>query len=234
MKRLLATVRLDFRLQFRNGFYYASAFVAVIFITMLRLLPAVDMRRLWPALILQNLLINTYYFMSGLVMLEKGEGTLEVQVVTPLRRGEYLLSKALTLATLSLVETLAIVVLVQGIAFNWLALVAGILVMTSLYTFYGFITVARYNSINEFLLPSVLWTMGLSLPLIHHFGLWQSWLFYLHPLQAPLLLMRAAFEPVTGWQIAYGLIAGLLWVGVVYALSLRTFRRFILAKGRAR
>jgi fluoroquinolone transport system permease protein len=233
MKRLLATIKLDLRLQFRNGFYYASLFMAVVLVTIFSLLPAADMRRTWPAMILFNLVINSYYFMSGLVMLEKGEGTLEVQVVTPLRREEYLLSKMLTLAALSIVETLLIVVVMQGIGFNWIALIVGILVMTAIYSGFGFIAVARYDSINEFLMPSMLWVIGFSLPLIDYFGLWRSWIFYLHPLQAPLLLLRAAFEPVAGWQIAYGLIAGAAWGGVTYLLSLRAFNRFVLMKARA-
>ena len=35
MTRLLSTLLWDARLQFRNGFYYASAFVAVVFIVLL-------------------------------------------------------------------------------------------------------------------------------------------------------------------------------------------------------
>ena len=32
MKRLLATLRTDVRLQFRNGFYYATAFVVALWV----------------------------------------------------------------------------------------------------------------------------------------------------------------------------------------------------------
>ena len=83
--RLLRTIVIDVRLQFRNGFYYASAFVAVVLVLFLSQLRAVDLGPWWPAIILENLVINAFYFMAGLVLLEKGEGTLEALVVTPLR-----------------------------------------------------------------------------------------------------------------------------------------------------
>ena len=92
MKRLASSLWLDFRLQFRNGFYYAAAFVTVVAIVILRQFPNLDFKWLLPALLLNNLLIGTFYFFGALVLLEKKEGTLEAQIVTPIRSWEYLLS----------------------------------------------------------------------------------------------------------------------------------------------
>ncbi len=230
MSRLLATARWDIQLQFRNGFYYVSAFVAVVFIIMLRQLSDVDWARWWPAIILENLVINAFYFMAGLVLLEKGEGTLEAQIVTPLRPGEYLASKVLTLGLLALLETLVVVVVVSGFGFNGLWLALGIAGLIALYALYGFVVVARYDSIGEFILPSALWTMGFSIPLLYSFDLWRHPVLFLHPLQAPLVLMQAAFEAVPAWQIAYGLLYAALWVGIAYAVSRRAFHRFVVTK----
>lgn len=230
MTRLLATVRYDMRLQFRNGFYYASAFVAVFFIILLRQLPAVDWANWWPPLILGNLVINAFYFTAGMVLLEKGEGTLEAQVVTPLRPGEYLLAKVLSLGLLSLLETLLLVVAVSGPRFNWLWLLLGVLLLIGLYTLYGFVVVARYDTITDFILPSAAWVIGLSLPLLYYFDLWRSWILFLHPLQAPLVLMQAAFTAVPGWQLFYGVLYSLLWLGVAYGVARRAFHRFVISK----
>jgi fluoroquinolone transport system permease protein len=87
MKRLLATVRCDAQLQLRNGFYYATAFVVLIWSLVLLRLPDLDFGWLLPALVAGNLLLNTFYFVGGLVLLEKDEGTLEARTVTPLRTG---------------------------------------------------------------------------------------------------------------------------------------------------
>ena len=113
----------------------------------------------WPVIILENLVINTFYFMAGLVLLEKGEGTMEAQVVTPLRPWEFMAAKVLSLGLLSLLESLLVVVVVSGVGFNWILLVLGILMLVGIYALYGFFVVSRYDSIGEFILPSVVWTM---------------------------------------------------------------------------
>lgn len=234
MKRILATLRSDIRLQFRNGFYYVSGFVAVLIVITLKQFGEVNWLVWWPAIILENLVINGFFFMAGLVLLEKNEGTLEAQIVSPLRPWEYLLSKALSLGLLSLVETLVVVALVSGVGFNWALLALGVLTLTLMYALYGFIVVARYHSISEFLMPSAVWTMGFSLPLLYYFGLWRSWVMYLHPLQAPVVLMQAAFQRVEAWQLAYGLAYSALWVVVGVFASQRAFHRFVVQKRGAR
>jgi fluoroquinolone transport system permease protein len=230
MRRLLAALAGDARLQYRNGFYAAAAFVAVVLVVLLRWLPPETLRLLLPALVLANMQVNTFYFVAGLVLLEKAEGSLEALVVTPLRPGEYLASKVLTLALLSLVEALAIVVASYGVGFNPWPFAAGIALTAALYCLYGFVVVVRYDSINEFLFPSMLYTAILSLPLLDYFGLWEGWLVYLHPVQAPLVLLEAAFRPVPAREVAYGLLYGTLWVVPMAAWGLRTFGRFVVAR----
>jgi fluoroquinolone transport system permease protein len=229
VNRLLATILLDFRLQFRNGFYYASLFVAVVLIIMLRRLPPVDWARWWPAILLENLIVNGFYFMAGLVLLEKAEGTLEAQVVAPLRSREYLAAKVVTLALLSWLEASLIVVAITGFAFNWLLLAVALLFLIAIYALYGFFVIVRYDSISEFILPSVLWTLGFSVPLLYLFDLWPSWLVFLHPLQGPVLLMRAAFERIPPWQVGFALVYTSLWVWIAYIFSRRAFHRFVIA-----
>ena len=198
--RLLATVQLDARLQLRNGFYYAVAFVLACWFAVLTQLPVVDWGFFLPALILGNLSMVSFYFIAGLVLLEKSEGTLHAQVVTPLGAREYLTSKIATLAALSLVEHLVIVGWTYGPDVDPVALVGGVVLASVLYSLCGFISVARYDSINEYLFPSVFYVAALQLPLLHYLGIWDGWLMYLHPMRASLVLIRAAFEPIAAWE----------------------------------
>jgi fluoroquinolone transport system permease protein len=230
MNRLLSMARWDVSLQYRNGFYFVSAFVAVFFIILLRQFPSVDWSYWWPAIITGNLAINSFYFMAAIVLLEKGEGTLEAQVITPLRPWEILTSKVLTLGLLSLFETLLIIVLVQGVNFNWFLLVSGIVFYIAMLSLYGFFVVARYDSISEFLLPSVLWTMGFSLPLLYYFDIWRNPIMFLHPLQAILILIQSSFASVPTWQIVYGISYSILWTVIAMFASLRAFHKFVVVK----
>lgn len=230
MNRLLSTMRWDIQLQFRNGFYYASLFVIIIGTGILLQFPNADLAFLLPAIIFGNLTINTFYFVSGLVLLEKREGTLEGLVVTPLRRGEYLIAKVITLLLLSVIESFIIILLLFGWRFNWLYFLFGLAFLGAMYTLVGFVAVSRYDSINEFLMPSFLITTLFSIPLLDYFGLVESWLIYLHPMQAPLSLMKAAFISVPTWEIIYGLLYGAVGSLLTYLWAQRAFYQFVILK----
>jgi fluoroquinolone transport system permease protein len=230
MKRLLAAIRWDFRLQYRQGFYYAAIFVAVFMVLILLQLPDESLPIIMPVVILGNMTVNTYYFMAGLVLLEKDDGVLEALVVSPLLQREYLWSKLLTLTILTLLENVLIILLVYGFNFNWLYLLAGIFLTAFFNCLYGFIIVARYDSINNFILPSVLWTMVLSIPILDYLGIWVMPLMYLHPVQAMLTLLKGAFQPIELWEAIYGVLYSTLWIGILFTLAKRAFDRFIILK----
>jgi len=98
----------------------------------------------------------------------------------------------------------------------------------------GLVVIVRYDSVNEYLMPSAFYTAILMLPLLDYFHVWPSKLFYLHPMQAPLVIMQAAFRPVAGWQLLYGGLYSLLWMGLAFAISRRAFARFIVTHAGAR
>lgn len=234
MKRLFGTIALDARVQFRNGFYFAAAFVVAFVAILLTQAPRMDWGFLMPALVQNNLLLSTFYFMSGLVLLEKGQGTLEAQIVTPLRVREYLAAKLVTLGALAFVENLIILIVAQGIHFHLVWWFIGSFAASALYCLLGFITVARYDSINEFLLPSVVVTLALALPLLDYFGIVTSPLFYLHPVQALLVLLRASFTQMETWQLVYALAYSAVWLAFLFWWSARAFRQFVILKAGVR
>jgi fluoroquinolone transport system permease protein len=231
MNRLAATLVCDIQLQIRNGFYYAAGFVALINILILAQLPSEALAHWMPLLILSNLLINTFYFVAGQVLLEKGEGTLHAQVVTPLKNSEYLASKVLSLTLLSLLENLLIVLVGYGTEFNPVLLVSGMIGAAAMYTLCGFVAVSKYSSINEYLFPSFLYTLAFIPPFFPYGGFEGGWFLYLHPLQAPLILVQGAFTGMERGELVYGAFASLVWVIGFFVLGRRVFVRFIVTEG---
>lgn len=228
MTRLLSTLRLDIVTQFRNGFYYVSAFVVIVVIMLLsQLRGPLELSLLIPGLVFFNLLITTFYFVGGLVLLEKQEGSLFGLAVTPLRRSEYLLAKIASLTLLASIETTLCIVIVFGVVPPFF----GMILLSGLYTLCGFLAIARYDSINEFLLPSVLIVSVLMLPLVDFFGVWHSPIVYLHPLQPALVLMRSAYTLTPSAEIAYGVLGSLFWYGLLFVWARRVFDRVIVGKG---
>lgn len=229
MKRLTATIFRDIRLQVRNGFYYAAAFVGAFWaLALSRIAP--EFLTFWmPALVLSNLLINTFYFMAGAVLLEKAEGTLMAQSVTPLRSWEYLLSKVITLTLLSVAESSVIVIVGYGTGFSAAAFLSGVISSAVIFELTGFLLVIRYGSINEFLFPSFLFTLLFAPPFLSYFGLLESAIIYLHPLQGPLLLTQAAFGEITGRQSLYALSYSIVAIASALLLSQRALKNFVIA-----
>jgi fluoroquinolone transport system permease protein len=226
VSRLISRAVWDCRLQFRNGFYYAAIVVALLLVGLLVSVPQPQLLWVLPAALLGNLVTNGFYFMAGIVLLEKAEHSLDAQLVTPLRAWEFLLGRVASLCLLSLVESAAIVALVHEGPVNWAALVLGVVMMTSLLACFGLLLVARYESINQFLFPSMLASTLLTLPLLDLLGIWPSVAWYLHPLQAPLELIGGGFEPRSSAQLAAAVAVGVAWTSVAFAACARGFHRF--------
>jgi fluoroquinolone transport system permease protein len=223
---------LDIRLQWRNGFYYATLIVLVLWAVLSTLLTLPRLDWLLPGLLLGNLLVNTFYFLGGLILLEKGEQTLAAQIVTPLQIRDYLGSKLLTLTGLALLENIVLTAVVAGLHFNGLFLTAGLALAALLFCLAGFLVVIRYDAINEYLLPSMLYTSLLLLPLFSYFASWDHWLLWLHPMQGPLLLLQAAWQMVPVGQLLWAVGHSLLWIGGLYWLAERAFHRFVVETPR--
>lgn len=229
MRRLLASIRCDVRLQLRNGFYHAAGFVVAVWALLLYGARGLAWGAVLPALVMGNLVMSTFYFMGGLVLLERGERSLEARVTTPLRTGEYLASKVLTLTALAVVENLLLSLVLAGTGVRILPLVAGSALAAALFSLAGFVAVVRYRSINEYLLPSVAYSSALLLPLFAYFGVGASPLMYLHPLQAPLVLLQAAFRPVSAGEMGYGVLYAAAWIALFFHAARGAFRRFVVA-----
>jgi fluoroquinolone transport system permease protein len=224
MTRLAATLGTDVRVQFRNGFYLATAFVVACSVVLLRWLPPEVAALLLPVVVLENIVVNTFYFVSALLLLERGDGTFAAQSVTPLRADEYLASKVLTLTALSLVESLLIAAAVAGLDGRLVVMSIGIALASVLFCLSGVALIVHYESINEFIMPSVLYTAVLSLPMLGYFGVGAQEWYLPHPIQGPLELMRLQ-TPSTPGGLAYAIGCPLLWIVPVSLWSRRAVRR---------
>ncbi len=225
MGRLAHTLRWDITLQVRNGFYAVTTLVLLMWAALLIPLPALDTAWLLPPLILSNLVVGSFYFVGAIVLLERAEGSLLARAVTPLRGGEYLMARIISLSLLALLENVGIAILFQGTGFAPLPLAGGIVLGTALFCLAGLITVAPYGSLNAYLLPSAAVCGVLALPTITALTRWEHPLLYLHPLAPAMLLLRGAFRPLAAWELAYCLGASALWCLALGHFALRACRK---------
>ncbi len=230
MSRWLTALAWDFRLQWRYGFFLVGAIVAATAVGVLLPFPvAAETYSFWlPVFVLGNLTVTTFYFVAGLVMFEKGEGTLEALVVTPLRVEEYLLSKVATLSILAGSETALIIAIVHPGPLHWAPLLAGLGLMSAFYTLIGFLAVIRYDSITDFLMPSVLIVIVVQLPLVDYAGLWQSPVFALWPTRGLLHVVASAGTDVSIGRVTFGAVYAVGWVVALFMMARAAFGRFVV------
>jgi len=223
--RLAAALSNDVRLQLRYGLYSVSVLMVVIWGGLILPLRGVlATPALLPALVLVNLIVTSFYFMAALVLFEKGEGVLAALVVTPMRSGEYLVSKALSLTVLATAETLLIAAVLFRQDVQWLRIIVGSLLLGFLYACAGFVMVVRYASINQFLMPSSVAVTLLLLPLLSHFGFVAEWV-------AEWLMAIHPAEPAMRWMRGGGVFAlggALFWCAAGLLLARRELQRFVV------
>lgn len=227
MTRFLTAVRFDLVLQARHGFYAASVFLVLMMSGLLTMIPVAarsNAALLVPALFVVNLPITTLFFVAGLVLLERDEGTLNALGVTPWSAGQYLGVRVLTLTSLAVIETM----LVAWVAFDvgaggWL--VVGAAALGVFYTACGAGFSARYSSVNELILPASVFVTCLLLPLITHFGLLSHPIVLAHPVEPALTLMRAGYTAPSPWELAYGAGGSAAWAAAAWRWGTRSVSR---------
>jgi len=230
MTRLFRSIRGDIFLQVKYGFYLVYAIITLVYIIFLQQLPDKILGTVLPIIIFSDPGVLGFYFISGLVLLEKGEGVLEFLIATPLRTKEYLISKLISLTILSVATSLIIVIFAYGLEINFPLFVLGIVLTSFFFILIGFVAVSKFPTINQYMLSSIIYTTILCLPFLDYFELYKSKLFYLFPTQASLLLISGAFSEIKLWQISYSVLYLILSIYLVYKWAYVSFNKFIILK----
>lgn len=228
MKQLLSTIHCDFLIQTKNGFYTATIFVLIFVIIGLNYLPEVKWGWLLPIVILLYINMTAYYFIAAQVLLEKDEGVSIIRAVMPFLPLHYFTSKVITLGFLAVLESAVLTIVLYGFNFNWLLFIVGIKFASAFYALVGYISVARFNSLEEYLLPSVMYGAFASLPLITGLARFESPLLLMHPMQAILVVLRSAFSPVEASLLVYGIIYSIISIVVLCYFCIGLYKNMVI------
>ncbi|QTL97453.1 hypothetical protein GM661_05380 [Iocasia frigidifontis] len=231
MRRLWANIKGDIILQIKYGFYGVYVVLILFYIFILKFLSIKLSTFLLPLIIFSDPALLGFYFIGGLILLEKDENTLDYLLVTPLRIREYLISKMVSLTVLALLASVIIVIFSYGTIFNCLLLLSGIVLTSFFYVLIGFVAVARFNTVNDYIFSSVLYMILLNYPLFEYLGLYKSYLSYFSPAKASLLLIVGAFTGVEVWQLIYAIAYLIVAIIIVYHFAYKSFYRFFVLKG---
>ncbi|MEM7032824.1 MAG: ABC transporter permease [Chloroflexota bacterium] len=239
MTRLQSALITDFVVQVKNKLYIIGIAVAILVALALSQLANPSVLSIWvPSLMLLAVGSTTLLYVSGMVIFEKDEGTLNAIIVSPLRPSEYLWSKIITLTLLATVESIVMIggtMLIFSLSFNltWPnipILLLGIIAIGMIYTLIGIILVVRFDTITDFLIPMAALAVPLQIPVLYFLGVIDSPVLLLIPTSAPTILMQGAYTAIPNWHWIYGIGYSALMIIGLTIWAYRAFDTHIVRK----
>lgn len=229
MNRFGASLWTQIVYQHRNGFYVASLVTIALFVALLAGLPETfdqaTRRVVFGVFTVFAVQITTFFFVGGILLLERGEGVLSALAVSPLEASEFVMARTVTLAALATAEASIVVLALARVEVSVALFVAGTGALSLLLTFAGVVFFSRYGTLNEALAPSVLATIVLSAPALGF--AWASPVWNLHPTYAAMQLVGAAFGMAQFGVLEIFSLVG--WSGVAFWAARHAAERLLAA-----
>lgn len=217
MKRLISSIKYDILFQYRQGFYLAYGFVTLFYLILLKILPINIANLILPFILFTDVSVLGFFFVGGIILLEKQQNSLDALMVTPLTVFEYLMSK---FVSLSIIATLTTVILFLSISKNVSFLPALLMIVWTnmfFYTFLGIGLVSKVKSVNDYFVLAVPAGLILFLPMLTYFDIIKFPIFYLLPTEpaVEMLNQKITFPAVlilSFWMIVGGRVGYSLFV----------------------
>lgn len=143
----------DIYFQWKYGFYLIYFIVCIIYIFLLNSLPASVKPQVTAILVYSDPAAMGLFFMGAIILLEKSQRVMNAIAVSPLKHVEYILSKVLSLAVIS-VLVVAVIGFFVDIE-NLLIVLLGTIFSSIIFTLLGIIVGTKIVSLNQFMLFSV-------------------------------------------------------------------------------
>ena len=232
MQRLIRLIELDFILITRNRILAVAAFVTFLYVLIIQVLPEESFTMVLTLLIFSDPVMLGFMFIGAMVLFEKSSNTLQALSVTPVRAGEYLLSKGISLTAVALAASLIMTVAGAGLAFSPLLLAAAVIFSSLLFIFAGFAGVSRVRTFNQYFIVIPIFMIPACLPFLNYFSVTDTWLWYIVPTQASLILFLSAFEGTAAFSAAdmvYALIYLPAAVIASYIIAVRAYFRTLIS-----
>ena len=240
-KRLWAAARTDMILQSRNRLYAISVFVSALTgLALAQLSSAETMASLFPAAALLIAGGSTLLYVTAMIALERGDGTLQAVSVSPLQPSEYIGAKVLTLTALGALEA----TLMFGAAWALMtssygatlhapslgALSLGAISLAAMHVLAGVIVAVRFREFIDALLPMGGVAVVMQLPAFYFLGALPYEALLVIPSGAPTMLLYGAFHPLKTWQWVYAVVGSALTLAALWRWALIAFEVHVTQK----
>lgn len=226
--RLLYAVWADMCFQFKQGFYLVYVLITIIYLIILSFFSEDILSIGLPLVVFSDPSVLGLFFIGGIIMLEKMQGILSVLVISPLRTVEYILSKLISLAFVSVLAAFSITVFSHYGSANYLLVFLATVLTSGIFTLCGIMITAGCNTVNQYMIKTVPYMLLFVFPCFSLIGFPYSELFTLIPSVAALRLMLGAYTGMPAYQ-AVGLIVYLVGINYLFLRwAIRVFENKII------
>ena len=223
--RLIGAIKSDLRFQYKHGFYAVYTLITVLYIIIMHKIPGGLIKDYAGALIVfSDPAMLGFFFIGGIIMLEKQQGVIDYLAVTPLSPEEYITAKLATLGFLSICAAVVITLTTHAAGVNWLILLLAIASVSVFFTLYGFLVAAGCRTINQYFLRMIPFLLLIILPCFAVLEFPYSWVFNVLPNVAGVKLTIGAFIGISWQETLFYITVISVWNWAIYRVALWVHR----------
>lgn len=217
MRALLA---LEWRLQWRHGFWAAALVLTLVWFALLSLLPPWQ-RPFWFGIVAAiDITAIGILFGFGLSVLERNQNVSQPLRMTPVPRWQVLLARALWLAVMMVI--IQVVLAVPLLAWGAVVLMLPGMLLNALFFACVGVWVAKIcQTLNQFIvffsLSGLLW----ALPILAYSDVLQWPFWWLLPSGGACYLLAIGSQNLFGWQLGAAGVAQILWALLAFFWALK-------------
>lgn len=226
--RLLSALKFDILSLYRYRIVHAYLIVTVFYIFFLHRMPESVSVTASVLVIFTDPVVLGFYFIGGIILLEKSQNTFDSLFVTPFRIEEYIISKVISLTLLTVTVCLIIIFLTSGFKINIWPTLFGIILSAVFFTLFGFTLAVRAKTLNGYFIVSTLYSTIFFLPLLDYLNIFHTGLFYFIPSYSTFTLIEGGFTHLSEWKLLYAVVMLIIWIGIAFIFANRSFYQSII------
>lgn len=232
MNVLKHTIKWDSVLLFKYGIVAVAAAISSIYCISLLLSKTEGVENVVVLLVFSDPVMYGFLFTAVMILFERDSMTNQALAVTPLTTGNYILSKSIVFTGLAFVCSLAIVLSSRPETFHAVIFLLAVIFSSALFILLGVVGVSFTKNFTQFILVIPLVFLPTCLPFLDYFNIFNSWLFYLIPTQACLILFKGSISDVETWKLIYAVSYLSIWIFFTYKWAIKSYNKRILKTDR--
>ncbi len=212
----------------------ASLFVSALWIGVLYFIDIEDVTSIFPLLIFLDATSIAIIMIGASMFFEKQEGALKSLLISPINKGEYILSKAIANIISSIISLLILYLYAwyfKELSVNLATLIGAVVLVSFFHSLIGFVVTFYSKDFTDMLIGMMKYFLVLMIPVLFEWlGLIASELvtnlLYLLPTKASMIVLTASSGAPEVWESVFSALYLITISVILYIVVLRKFDEF--------